>query len=872
MDKKLIAVFEEHGFVLDFEGRADASASDLNMYKCFSENPYEALFLFGFKPVYDVTAGVKFLHEISERMIDKFSHKADIEFTRENTVFEFSDDELSNLLLSVPFATGVEYVNKFWLTEIFNHLGDVFRSIIAKYAGTVQEFLVEQKSDLTVMGRVFFHLVENKNDEMPFAFLATYSVQSENKKVNHVPLKSALLEYKGQTSKLLELLSTVSRVVQKSGLISRLVESGELFSPLRFSVDEAYTFLKELSLYEESGIICRIPDWWKKSQNKIGISINLGDKGESRVGEKAILSFDSRFSLGDEFLSEAELNFLLSQTEGLVFLKGKWVEVNHNRLKQALEIMEKAKAYASDGFVSIFDAMRFEMDAQKVLGDDSSGVVQVTNGVWFENALNKIRKPENICDVGAGDGFMAILRSYQQVGLNWLVTMIDMGFGACLADDMGLGKTVQIIGLLEYLRVSQKQEKPSLLVIPASLIGNWELELRRFAPFLKYSVLHGSRVDVSLSNDVNLYITTYAMLYRLSDVLKVDWNLLILDEAQAIKNSGTKQAKAVKSVNAKSRIALTGTPVENRLGDLWSLFDFLNAGLLGSAKEFKAFTNRLREHECDYGKLRFVVSPFILRRLKTDKLIISDLPDKVEMKRYTQLSKKQVVLYQKFVNDLEDKLYNSEGIDRKGLILASLLRLKQICNHPDHYLGQMEYDEKYSGKFMALREICETVYEKRERVLVFTQFREIIEPLNDFLETIFERKGLVLHGGIQVSKRQAIVEKFCGREYVPYMILSLKAGGVGLNLVAANHVIHFDRWWNPAVENQATDRAFRIGQKKNVVVHKFITVNTIEEKIDLMIEDKIRLSSDIVAATGENWITEMSNDELMKLFRMAGEK
>ena len=313
---------------------------------------------------------------------------------------------------------------------------------------------------------------------------------------------------------------------------------------------------------------------------------------------------------------------------------------------------------------------------------------------------------------------------------------------------------------------------------------------------------------------------------------------------------------------------MTGTPVENRLTDLWSIFDFLNQGLLGSGKEFTDFTKGLKDNPDGYAKLREAVNPFILRRLKTDKSIISDLPDKVEVRAFTTLTKKQVVLYQKFVEGLEEKLFRSEGIERKGLILASLLRLKQICNHPDHYLGQSAYEEGQSGKFLQLREICETIYEKRERVLVFTQFREIIEPLSDFLETVFERRGLTLHGGTQVNKRQELVERFCGREYVPYMVLSLKAGGVGLNLAAANHVIHFDRWWNPAVENQATDRAFRIGQTKNVMVHKFITSGTIEEKIDAMIEEKQKLSGDIVAASGESWITEMSNDQLMDLFRL----
>jgi len=438
---------------------------------------------------------------------------------------------------------------------------------------------------------------------------------------------------------------------------------------------------------------------------------------------------------------------------------------------------------------------------------------------------------------------------------------------------MGLGKTVQVIALLNYIR-SKKNEK-TLLVIPASLIGNWMDELIKFAPSLKYYVIHPSenknlgKEDRSFLEEHDLFITTYAILVKSPWLKDVTWDSLILDEAHAITNPGTKQTRAVKQINASYKIAMTGTPIENRLSDLWSLFDFLNKGLLGSAKEFTDFTKGLKESVDGYSRLKKVVSPFILRRLKTDKTVISDLPEKVEMKTYSMLSKKQVVLYNSLVNDLKTKLESSEdGIERKGLVLSSLMKFKQICNHPDQYLGQSFYAEEESGKYARLREICETIYDKRERVLVFTQFKEITEPLKIFLENVFQHKGLVINGETPVAKRRDIVEKFQGKEYIPFLVLSIKAGGVGLNLTSANHVIHFDRWWNPAVENQATDRAFRIGQMRNVIVHKFITKGTIEEKIDLMIEDKTKLSKEIISDVQESWITEMNNKELMKLFSL----
>jgi non-specific serine/threonine protein kinase len=448
--------------------------------------------------------------------------------------------------------------------------------------------------------------------------------------------------------------------------------------------------------------------------------------------------------------------------------------------------------------------------------------------------------------------------------------MRKLGLGACLADDMGLGKTVQVIALLNSLRSSR--EEKVLLIIPASLIGNWTAEINRFAPGLNYRLIHPQEKNSSAEPGevkAGIYITTYGMLGRTGWLQEVPWDIVILDEAQAIKNPGTKQTKSVKQLKAYCRIALTGTPVENRLADLWSIFDFLNQGLLGNAREFSGFAKKLKDQPDGYGRLKQVVSPFILRRLKSDKNIIADLPEKIEMKSYATLSKKQAALYMSLVKDLQRKLESSDGIERKGLVLASLMKFKQICNHPDQYLGQDAYLANESGKYDRLREICETIYAKRERVIVFTQFREITKHLADFLQTVFHHEGLVLHGQTPVAKRKDIVAKFQGPEYVPFMILSIKAGGVGLNLTAANHVIHFDRWWNPAVENQATDRAFRIGQNKNVLVHKFITRGTIEERIDLMIEEKIKMTQEIIPDLNEAWITELDNQQLLDLFRLA---
>jgi non-specific serine/threonine protein kinase len=439
---------------------------------------------------------------------------------------------------------------------------------------------------------------------------------------------------------------------------------------------------------------------------------------------------------------------------------------------------------------------------------------------------------------------------------------------------MGLGKTMQVLTLLLILRKADTR-RPSILVAPASLMENWVNEIERFAPSLRVFVAHPSvtsaeqlrTIDDAELNEVDLVITSYGSLLRIPDLLKRSWRLAILDEAQAIKNSTTKQTRAAKQLQARARIALTGTPVENRVSDLWSIFDFINPGLLGSAKQFGVFAKSLakRTHN-PYGPLRELVRPYILRRLKTDKTVIDDLPDKTEVKAFCQLTRKQAALYQETVAELARWLdQKEEGIERRGTILSFLMRFKQICNHPAHWLGDSEWPERDSGKLQRLREIVEVIGARQEKVLVFTQFREITSSLSAFLESVFGRPGLVLHGETEVRKRQTLVKRFQEDETIPFFVLSLRAGGTGLNLTAASHVVHFDRWWNPAVENQATDRAFRIGQIRNVLVQKFICRGTLEENIDTMIESKQQMSKDLIEGGTELMITEMADDELLKL-------
>lgn len=849
------------------------------IFRHFSATPDSWLLFLGFcDPQVALPPSLSFFRQFSGRFIRKLARTPDLETLREKAAIDIRPETLSGILDGVPMMTGAEYINRTLLQEVWASLSTAFSALIQSHDGSVKSFVRTFSPDIHLVGRVFFHLVEDKRGGLPFAFLATYSTRVGSKgRSKHLPLKHALQEYGNNSKKLLELLSPVQVAAEKSKFISELYDSGELIHPLAWSPDEALQFLKEVPLYEDAGILCRIPDWWKGRASGSRLSVQIGEQPPSHVGLDAILTFDTRLMLGDVAITREEALKILEESAGLSYIKNRWVAVDPEKLRQTLDAYEKAQALSDREGIGIIDALRMQLGSEKVLGVDSANVsVTVSRGRWLESVIRKMRQPELISTVKPGKGFKATLRAYQQKGLDWLHFLHTIGFGACLADDMGLGKTVQLLAFLSVLK-SRPGGRANLLVIPASLIANWTHEIDTFFPSLHYFVAHpdfqpGKRVkkqNAKTLAGVNLVITTYALAQRYAWLGAHTWDYVILDEAQAIKNPGTKQTRAIKALKAKNRIVMTGTPVENRLSDLWSLFDFVNPGLLGNKTEFGKFTKSLKDTPDGYKRLRTVISPYILRRLKTDKSVISDLPDKVEMKTYAALSKKQVVLYKAMVQELAETISKKAGIQRKGLVLAALMKFKQLCNHPDQYLGSGRYEEKHSGKFARLREICETIGEKRERVLVFTQFKEITEPLRDFLESIFGREGLVLHGSVPVGKRKKLIARFQDREYVPFMVLSLKAGGVGLNLTRANHVIHFDRWWNPAVENQATDRAFRIGQKKNVVVHKFLTKGTVEEKIDAMLEEKKVLADKIVSATGEGWITEMSSDALLDLFALS---
>ncbi|MBI2961401.1 MAG: DEAD/DEAH box helicase [Betaproteobacteria bacterium] len=794
-----------------------------------------------------------------------------------------SASDLEALAADLPPMAGAEYLTASVLKALWNDLDAAFRA--ERRAAPLAEFLKRCHPAWNLVGRVHFNLAENRKDEeAPFAFLATYTTRlSAHAKAQHLPLAQALREYSNakDQARLLSLLVPVQRAAEQCAWLRAMVEAGEIFHPLRWRPAEAFQFLSDLPLLEAAGIVVRTPGTWRAGRPlRPQVRASVGAKTPSLLGMGALLDFSLEVTLDGERLSAAEIKRILEGSDGLQLLRGHWVEVDRAKLGRMLEQFRAIEQAAAAGGLPFAQAMRLLAGAGAA-GDGSLGArdpdwSQVAAGPWLAATLEGLRGPQGLAHVDPGPELKTSLRPYQQVGVRWLYLLCRLGMGACLADDMGLGKTMQVLALLLVMKKEQRSaRRTALLVAPASLLANWAAEIERFAPSLEVLIAHPSALpaeelkslDRARLGGVDLVITSYGSIKRLPGLQEQRWHLVVLDEAQAIKNPGAQQTRLAKGLRAHARIALTGTPVENRLSDLWSIFDFTHPGLLGSEKAFSAFARGLAEAE-HYAPLRELVRPYILRRLKTDKSVIVDLPDKTELKAYCALSAAQAALYQRAVKELAAELDRSEGIRRKGVVLAFLMRFKQICNHPSQWLGDGAWREPDSGKFARLREIAEVIAAKQEKMLVFTQFRETTEPLAAFLGAVFGRAGLVLHGATAVAKRRELIERFQEDELVPFFVLSLKAGGAGLNLTAAAHVVHFDRWWNPAVENQATDRAFRIGQTKNVLVHKFVCRGTVEDKIDQLIESKQQLVRDLLEGSAELLLTEMSDRELLDLVRL----
>jgi hypothetical protein len=800
--------------------------------------------------------------------------------------------ELAHWRAGAPWFQGCDRLDHTLATAWWRALAEDVNQAVEAQPGGLRAWLREANPLWHLVGRVTFHLAENPADgTRPFAFLATFTDRiGGGGQVQHLPLGRALQLHTaaGDQAALASLLEPVRSAAAVSGwLRDRLADRG-LFQPRTLTATEAWQFLQESEVLREHGIVLKLPDWWSGGRpSRAVVRVTIEGPRKASLSARALLGFRAAAALDGEPLTREEWEQVLAAGTGLVSLRGKWVEVNAGQIQQVLRHWERVENLTGEGGVSLLEAMRWlagmpprPVEQECGLPAGAADWSEVAADGALENLLERLRTPP---DEEPPPGLRATLRPYQRRGLAWLRSLTGLGFGACLADDMGLGKTVQVIALLlarkEEARSFSPAPGPSLLVAPASLIGNWRAELERFAPGLSVltghpSAMERAELERALADPAralaghDALLTTYQMLRRAEAWQRQHWDMVVLDEAQAVKNPASQAARVVKSLEARARVALTGTPVENQAGDLWSLFDFLNPGLLGGAGDFAAAVKACSTRSAGFAPLRRLVAPFILRRMKTDRSIIEDLPEKIEMKAWCGLTRRQTRIYAKLVDQLALLLRDDtlEPARRQGVVLGFLLKFKQVCNHPSHWNGDGRWDPADSGKFARLGEIAAGVAANRERALVFTQFQETCAPLAAHLASVFGREGLVLHGGTPVGRRAGMVERFQAPDGPPFMVISVKAGGTGLNLTAASQVIHFDRWWNPAVENQATDRAFRIGQRRAVVVHKLVCQGTIEERIDRLIEEKTALAGEFVGGGGaESWLSEMSRDELLDL-------
>ncbi|KAF3885330.1 MULTISPECIES: DEAD/DEAH box helicase [Nostocales] len=660
---------------------------------------------------------------------------------------------------------------------------------------------------------------------------------------------------------------------------------------LYLTLGEAFDFLKETAwVLEDTGFKVIVPAWYTptgRRRAKIRLKASASKQSAGKSKTKGYFSLDSlvqyqyELAIGDQVVTLQEWEQLINTKAPLVHFRGQWMELDRDKMQELLEFWESQTKEQQE--MSVLELLQRSAE----VGEEW----EVEHDEFLSEMMAKLQEKSQLEPTSDPISLRGNLREYQKRGVSWLSYLERLGLNGCLADDMGLGKSLQVIARVVQEREERESQKekeegnfslsPSstLIIAPTSVVGNWQKEIAKFAPHLKTMVHHGnSRFQNSAdfkaaSQEHDVVITSFTLARKDEKLLgSVQWQRIVLDEAQNIKNPKAAQTKAILKLSAKHRLALTGTPVENRLLDLWSIFNFLNPGYLGKEAQFrKSFEIPIQKNndKIKSTTLKKLVEPLILRRVKTDRSIINDLPDKVEQKLYTNLTKEQASLYEVVIRDVEEKLQEAEGIQRKGLILSTLMKLKQICNHPAQFLqDSSEYSLERSHKFSRLAEMVEEAVSAGESLLIFSQFTEVCEAIEKYIKHSLHCNTYYLHGGTSRQKRENMISEFQDPDTEPSaFVLSLKAGGVGITLTKANHVFHFDRWWNPAVEDQATDRAFRIGQSKNVFVHKFVAIGTLEEKIDQMIDDKKKLSTSVIGSD-ESWLTELDNEAFKQLIAL----
>jgi len=810
--------------------------------------------------------------------------------------------EVRRWLEVAPPLPGGEYLGPEALEQLWGSIAAAAESWQQHHERPIQELLAQRHQAWETLGRVCLSIAEHAgNPDRPFAFVATYTLRlSLAAKPQHALLGRVLKDLlaKGQEVGVARIGAALQAAATHSAMLRELLADKRLFAPQTLTSAEAYSILKDTAPLTAAGLTMRVPAWWNSANPpRPRVEVEVGAGAPKKVGAAALLDFSLRLSLGGQPISPEEWARLRKVTDGLVLIRGQWVEVSGQRLEQVLGKWQHIGAMIEQHGLTFGQALRFINRIQSggtraaatnpsAIGAADSEWSTVQAGPWLSAVLTQLRQPDPgaLADLGPAH-LKAELRTYQKAGLHWLWTLHQLGLGGCLADDMGLGKTIQVLALMAKIAKENASpdapRRPHLIIAPATLIGNWQAEAHKFTPQLTTFVAHPSMATKAELQGTpaqlakaDIVITTYGALARYAWLQTTPFDLIVLDEAQAIKNPQALQTQAAKALSGRQRLALTGTPVENKPLDLWSLFDFINPGLLGSAAEFTAHLAAAEALEQPYAQVRALIQPYLLRRLKSDPKVISDLPGKTEVTVRCALTPAQAALYSRLVDELKQDLQTKGGaeanaaaaqIQRKGAVLTALMKLKQVCNHPSMITGDADFSAAASGKFQRLLELTEEIAQRQEKVLVFTQFRLMTDVLAQQLTRSFGRLGCILHGDTPISERRRLVASFQREDGPPFFVLSVKAGGTGLTLTQAAHVIHFDRWWNPAVEDQATDRAYRIGQTRSVMVHKFSCAGTIEARIADLLTSKRGLSAGLLSGGNEINITELSDQELIRL-------
>ena len=825
--------------------------------------------------------------------------------------------EAARWLSIAPPLPGGEYLDLATVDLLWHSIAAAIQSWQNQHQKPLQELLAAHHAAWDTLGRVCLSVAEHAADpDKPFAFVATYTLRlSLGAKPQHALLGRVLkdLVAKGQDAGVAKIGAALQAAAAHSSMLRDMIADKRLFAPQALTSSEAYRLLCDAGKLEAAGLTLRVPAWWNNGKPpRPQVAVEVGTNPPAKVGIGALLDFRLSLSLAGQPVSPEEWERLRQASAGLVLIRGQWVEVDGKRLEQVLGSWERIAALVEQQGLTFAQALRLINRMQsggtaaatspQDAGSADLDWASVQAGAWLSASLEKLRHPSTTALAELGPSHLkATLRPYQKAGVHWLWTLHQLGLGGCLADDMGLGKTIQVLALMAMIAKERIEHadsptdqpehthdtkhtdprRPHLIIAPATLIGNWQAEAHRFTPQLSVFVAHpsvASRADlqnaVGLIAKADIVIATYGALSRYDWLQTTSWDLVVLDEAQAIKNPQTQQTRAVKSLTSRHRLALTGTPVENQPQDLWSLFDFINPGLLGTSAEFAAHLANSAQREHPYARVRSLIQPYLLRRLKSDRSIIADLPSKTEIAVRCSLTKMQAALYARLVDELKAELHTKSrpeqsaaagAIQRKGAVLTALMKLKQICNHPAMISGDGDFAAASSGKFQRLLDLAGEIADRQEKVLVFTQFRQMTEVLAQQLTRLFGRPGCVLHGDTPIAERRRLVEDFQREDGPSFFVLSVKAGGTGLTLTQASHVIHFDRWWNPAVEDQATDRAYWIGQTRPVMVHKFSCAGTIEARIADLLASKRGVADELLSGGAELNLTELNDEDLMRL-------